>query len=134
MDLDKKRKQLCEEIGKQLRVDIVPESNPKYVYLRVYFTDLGSAVVKLMLERELKDGSLGNELVALIRNWFFTPPMIKWAKEAKVRVPSNIIFVDRTYVKGKLITADCINNEPYMPTPDCRQCSIEIWSQKLKRL
>lgn len=134
MDLEKKRKQLCEEIGKQLRVDIVPESDPKYVCLRVYFTDLGSTIVKLMLESELKDGSLGNELVALIRQWFFTPQMIKWAKAAKVRIPPNTIFVDRTYVKGKLITADCINNEPYMLTPDCRQCSIEIWSQKLKRI
>lgn len=135
MDLDKKRQHLMGEIGKSVRVDIVPVPDSKYVCLRVYFTNLGATIVKLNLESELKDGSLGNELADIIRQWFFTPKMVDWASNiARVRIPSNVIFVDRTYVNGKLITAECINKEPYMLSPDCMKCTIEIWSQRLQRI
>ena len=135
MDLDKKRQQLFGEIGKNVKVEIVPVPNSNNVCLRVYFTNLGATIVKLNVESELKYVSLENELADIIRIWFFLPQMINWEKNvARVHIPSNVIFVDRTYVNGRLITADCINHEPYMLSPDCKKCSIEIWSQRLKRI
>lgn len=126
------KQQLIEAICKDGKVEAIVVPGTKYVRFKISF--LGTSIIKLNLETSFRDGSLGCDLVEAVQQWFTQPNMVNWAKQhVHVHIPSKIVFVDKTYINGKLLETACVNDNPYILGLDLSKCMIVLESQQLRR-